>query len=104
MTVRGDLATALDLAERIPLPSWRASVLAKLARFVEPAQGRRLMARALALSDWMSLLDDLVQLAPEALPALTDTLLGGEDTGGGSVAAERGARAASTGRAGRSGP
>ncbi|MHA6762179.1 ATP-binding protein [Streptacidiphilus sp. PAMC 29251] len=104
VTATGDLSTALDLAEGIPNSNWHAGALAKLTRFVEPARGRRLMARALALGNWSSLLDDLGRLAPEALPALTDTLLGWEETGGGSVAPGWGPRAADTGAAGGSAP
>ncbi|MEU8157088.1 hypothetical protein AB0B94_25795 [Micromonospora sp. NPDC048986] len=85
-TMTGRMGAALDLAERIPLPAWRADTLAKLAQFVEPAQGRRLMARALALGDWRDLLESLLQFAPAALPALTDTLLGWEETSDGYAA------------------
>ncbi|MFC9005640.1 P-loop NTPase family protein [Streptomyces microflavus] len=102
VTTAGGLTTALDLAERIPLPGWRARVLANLARFVEPVQRRRLLARALILGDWSNLLDILARCAPEALQALTDTLLGWEEMSASSVAAERGTTAAATGTAGRS--
>lgn len=103
VTTAGDLATALDLAERIPLSGRRAGVLANLARFVEPVQGRRLLARALLLGNWSNLLDILAQCAPETLQALTDTLLGWEEMGASSVAAEKSTTAAATSTAGRSG-
>ncbi|MDN3351436.1 hypothetical protein [Actinomadura sp. DC4] len=80
VTAMSDVDFALDLAERIPRSDWRADAMAKLTRFLDPAQARRLMAHALAVGDLSGLLDDLVRLAPEALPALTDTLLGWEAT------------------------
>ncbi|MGW3631001.1 hypothetical protein ACWD7F_12695 [Streptomyces sp. NPDC005122] len=71
----GDLRSALAVAERIPLPNWRASALAGLSHRVPAAQGRQLMSRALELGDWPELLDDLVRCVPATLPALADMFL-----------------------------
>ncbi|WP_086797281.1 hypothetical protein, partial [Streptomyces caniscabiei] len=77
----GDLCSALAVAERIPLPGWRASTLAGLSHRAPAAQGRQLMARALELGDWPGLLDDLVRCVPGTLPALADMFLSQEWTG-----------------------
>ncbi|MEV5043474.1 hypothetical protein AB0N20_01950 [Streptomyces griseoincarnatus] len=71
----GDLRSALAAAERIPLPVWRASMLARLSHRAPAAEGRRLMLRALELGDWPGLLDDLVRCASGTLPALADMFL-----------------------------
>ncbi|WP_280863867.1 hypothetical protein [Streptomyces sp. SAI-144] len=71
----GDLRSALAAAERIPLPGWRASMLARLSHRAPATEGRRLMLRALELGDWPGLLDDLVRCVPGTLPALADMFL-----------------------------
>ncbi|MGW5294333.1 hypothetical protein [Streptomyces bacillaris] len=76
----GDLCSALTVAERIPMPSWRASTLAALSHRAPAAQGRQLMSRALELGDWPKLLDDLVRCVPGTLPALADMFLSPEWT------------------------
>ncbi|GII86069.1 hypothetical protein Ssi03_40590 [Sphaerisporangium siamense] len=73
-----DLADRIEkLAAEIEDADRQAQILVALSRIVEPARGRRLLARVLSGPAWTAALDTLHATEPRALPLIADELLAG---------------------------
>ncbi|MFJ7068969.1 hypothetical protein [Streptomyces sp. NPDC101115] len=75
MAVSGDPDAAVALAESVPIPAQRALVLVDVARKLEPARARPLLARALREGDWRRSVPALGRKWPEAVAAMADAFL-----------------------------
>ncbi|MFF9015358.1 hypothetical protein ACF09C_20625 [Streptomyces sp. NPDC014870] len=75
MAACGDPDAALALAESVPIPAERALVLVDVARKLDPAQARPLLARALREGDWRPCVGALARKWPEAVAAMADAFV-----------------------------
>ncbi|MEV5971260.1 hypothetical protein [Streptomyces sp. NPDC051921] len=75
MAAAGDPDAAVALAESVPIPAQRALVLVDVARKLESAKARPLLARALREGDWRQGVGALAREWPEAVAAMADAFL-----------------------------
>ena len=71
----GDLDRAQELARLITNPGQKARTLVDLARGAKPHQARSLLAWALTVDKWQSLVEILVRADPSAVTAIADEYL-----------------------------
>jgi len=71
----GDLDRAQELARSITNPDQRARTLIDLATGAKPHQARSLLAWALTVNKWQSLLEVLTRVDPSAVIAIADEYL-----------------------------
>ncbi|MFE2142272.1 hypothetical protein ACFXA3_11085 [Streptomyces sp. NPDC059456] len=76
MVAAGALNEARALCDTIDVPEYRSTALGAIARSVGPTrQGRLMLATALSLGTWSTLIPGIAAVAPDQLPLLTDLLL-----------------------------
>ena len=75
MVKRGDLDRAQALAQAITHPDQKARTFVDLAKRAKPDQVRPLLAWALAVDNWRSLVEVLVGVDPRAVITIADEYL-----------------------------